>query len=82
MKIRTHYDHPASIWSNVGGVMHNIICNYAKLGGSAKLITAYGDDGFGRMIIEKLKEEEVDVNDSLQIKGQSSVRLTLPHNHY
>ena len=72
MKIRTHYDHPAEISSNVGGVMHNIICNYAKLSGKAKLITAYGDDSFGNIIINKLKDENIDVNDSLQVAGKSS----------
>lgn len=72
IKIKTHYDHPANITSSVGGVMYNIVCNYSKLGGKAKLITAYSDDSFGKNIIEKLNEEHIDYSDSLLVKGKSS----------
>ena len=72
IKIKTHYDHPANITSSVGGVMYNIICNYSKLGGKAKLISAYSDDSFGKNIIEKLNEEHIDYSDSLLVKGKSS----------
>ena len=42
--LREHYDHPADIVSSVGGVMHNIITNYAMLSGKARMITAFGDE--------------------------------------
>ena len=72
VKIRTHYDHPGKIVSNIGGVMHNIIRNYTKLSGKAKLITAYGDDGFGKIIADRLRNENIDMNDSLMVKDCSS----------
>ena len=56
IRIRTHYDHPADIRSSVGGVMHNIITDYVKLGGASKLITAYSDDSYGKMIVEDCKK--------------------------
>ena len=70
--LRTHYDHPAHISSNVGGVMHNIICNYTKLGGKGRLITAYGDDSYGHTIIEHCARNGIDISDSLSVKGASS----------
>ena len=72
IKIKTHFDHPASIHSGIGGVMYNLICNYSKLGGKAKLITAYSDDSFGRNIIDKLNEMNIDYSDALFVKGKSS----------
>lgn len=70
--IRTHYDHPADIVSAVGGVMHNIICNYVKLGGKADLITAYSDDAYGMMITAGCKRNGIDIHDSLLVKGATS----------
>lgn len=70
--IRTHYDHPADITSSVGGVMHNIITNYVRLGGKARMITAYGDDSYGKSIIEDFQENGIDYSDSLLVKGASS----------
>ncbi len=70
--IRTHYDHPADIVSAVGGVMHNIICNYVKLGGKADLITAYSDDAYGMMIVADCKRNGIDIHDSLLVNGATS----------
>ena len=72
IKIRTHYDHPADIRSSIGGVMHNIITDYAKLGGNSKLITAYSDDSYGKMIVEDCKNSGIDISDSLFVKNRSS----------
>lgn len=72
IKIRTHYDHPADIRSSIGGVMHNIISNYVKLGGNSRLITAYSDDSYGKMIVEECKNSGIDISDSLFIKNRSS----------
>ena len=70
--IRTHYDHPADIRSSIGGVMHNIITNYVRLGGKAKMITAYGDDSYGKSIIEDFQRNQIEYSDSLQVNGASS----------
>ena len=72
IRIRTHYDHPADIRSSVGGVMHNIITDYVKLGGASKLITAYSDDSYGKMIVEDCKNSGIDISDSLFVKNRSS----------
>ncbi len=72
IKIRTHYDHPADIVSSVGGVMHNIVTNYALLGGKARLITAYGDDSYGKAITEDCLKNQIDISDSRLIHGKSS----------
>ena len=70
--LRKHYDHPADITSSVGGVMHNIITNFTLLGGKAKMITAYGDDSYGKMIEEDYKNNGIDLSHSLKVKGASS----------
>ena len=72
IRIRAHYDHPASIRSSFGGVMHNIISNYVMLGGKAKLITAYGDDAIGKSIADECTKRNIDVSDSLAVKGAFS----------
>ncbi len=72
IRIRTHYDHPADIRTSIGGVMHNIITDYVKLGGSSRLITAYSDDSYGKMISEDCKNSGIDIADSLFIKNRSS----------
>lgn len=72
IKLRKHYDHPAKINSGIGGVMYNIISNYSLLDNSAKLITAYSDDIYGKAIVEKCLENGIDINDSLMVKNASS----------
>ena len=72
IKIRTHYDHPADIKSSVGGVMRNIICNYTKLSGKAKLITAYSNDSYGKTIVDDCHFHNIDINDSLLVENKSS----------
>ncbi|MBQ6333878.1 MAG: winged helix-turn-helix transcriptional regulator [Erysipelotrichaceae bacterium] len=70
--LRLHYDHPADISSSVGGVMHNIIVNYAKLGGKTRLISAYGDDSYGSQIVKDCEKNGIDISDCLEVKGHSS----------
>ena len=72
IRIRTHYDHPADIRSSVGGVMHNIVSNYVRLGGKCKLITAYSDDSYGNTIMQECKASNIDISDSLFVKNKSS----------
>lgn len=72
IKIKTHYDHPALINSSIGGVSRNIICNYALLSGNGKLITAYSDDTYGKMMIDDCIKNNIDINDSLFIPNKSS----------
>ena len=72
IKIRTHYDHPADIFSNAGGVTRNILENYALLGGEAKLLTAIGDDSYGHVITDSCNRVGVDVSNVLIEKGATS----------
>ena len=72
IKLRKHYDHPAKIHSNIGGVMFNIISNYTALADKAKLITAYSDDIYGRAIVDRCCLNRIDINDSLMVKNTSS----------
>lgn len=70
--IRTHYDHPADIHYTVGGVIHNIITNYALLGGKCKVISAVGDDGFGKIILDDYKSNNIDTSEILVSKNNPS----------
>lgn len=72
IKIRPHYDHPADIGSNVGGVTKNILTNISKLGYSTKLITAIGDDGYGDLILKDCKLNDIDSNNVIVVPNASS----------
>ena len=74
IKIRQHYDHPANISSSPGGVTRNILANYVKLGGHSKIISAIGDDLFGKMILEGFKKNHIDTEDIMIVEdGKSGV---------
>ena len=72
IKIRTHYDHPANISSNVGGVTKNILTNLSKLGANTKLMSALGDDAYRDVIIKNCEINNIDTKDCLIVKGKSS----------
>ena len=72
IKIRTHYDHPATIKSSIGGVMRNIICNLRKLDTKCQLITAYGDDAYSYTIVEDCEVNDIDISNSLCVRNASS----------
>lgn len=70
--IRPHYDHPAIIGSNVGGVSKNILTNLCKLGSNVKFITAIGDDGFADAIIKDCKLNKINTSNIIRVENQSS----------
>ena len=70
--IKTHYDHPANICSNVGGVTKNVLTNLSKLGTQTKLLTAIGDDGYGKQIIEDCRNNAIDTTNITEAKGNPS----------
>ena len=72
MKIRTHYDHPAQIVSDVGGVTRNIINNLAKLEIKTKLITAVGNDDNAKVIIEDCKVNGIDTSNILKVNDDAT----------
>ena len=72
IKIRPHYDHPAKIGSNVGGVTKNILTNLSKLGYDTKFITAVGDDGFGDTILHDCGVNNIDKSNIITVQNASS----------
>ena len=72
LPLKVHYDHPSLIRSSIGGVMYNIICNYIRIGGDAKLMTAVGDDSFGQSILRACESSKIDISDVLQVSNASS----------
>lgn len=72
IKIRTHYDHPAIINSNVGGVTKNILTNLSKLGVNTKLMTALGNDSYKDVILKNCEINNIDTKDCLIVNNKSS----------
>ena len=72
MKIRLHYDHPADVGSSVGGVTRNILGNLSRLGVPCRIMTAVGDDSFGKVILDRLNSEGIDTADVLIKEGGAS----------
>ena len=67
------YDsNPGAITISFGGVAKNIAENVSNLGISSKLITALGDDIYGRDIKEYLKKQSLDITDILFLKNQNT----------
>lgn len=72
IKIKQSFDHPAHIYTSVGGVTRNVCENLARFGTKVKLIACVGDDVYGQMIKEKCQEVGIDVSNFLTIKNKSS----------
>lgn len=69
IRIREHYDHPSIIKTSAGGVTRNILENAAKLGVKTKLLTAVGDDIYGRLVVEKSNKAGIDTKNVLVVKN-------------
>ena len=72
IKIRTHYDHPANINTCVGGVTKNIITNLSKLNVKTKLMTAVGDDSYGKMILQDCDNNDIDTKNIVINKNKTT----------
>ena len=70
--LKPKYDHPSKISTSVGGVTRNVLCNLSLLKISTKLLAALGEDIFGKIIIEDCIKNNIDINDILKIKNESS----------
>lgn len=67
------YDsNPGLIDISYGGVGKNIAENIAKLGLNSKLITALGNDLYGKSIINYLRERDLDISDSLVLDNEKT----------
>jgi len=56
---------PGTVRSTPGGVARNIAENLARLGCDCRLISAFGEDAHGRMLIESTRAAGVDLSPSL-----------------
>lgn len=56
----------------VGGNASNNAVGCTRLGVSTSLVLSLGDDDFGRVIVEKLKKENVGMDYVVQVKGDKS----------
>jgi pseudouridine kinase len=60
---------PGTITVAPGGVGRNIAHNLALLGDSVRLVTVFGDDGFGRMLRESCSATGMDLSLSQTVSG-------------
>ncbi|WP_028535764.1 PfkB family carbohydrate kinase [Paludibacterium yongneupense] len=63
--LRFSDSNPGTVRSTPGGVARNIAENLARLGCDCRLISAFGDDAHGRMLIESTRAAGVDLSPSL-----------------
>ena len=71
-KLRLQDSNPGKVKINVGGVARNIAENLARLGVATRLITAIGDDFYGKYISERCREAGVNTEEILTVSGESS----------
>ncbi len=71
-KLNLYDSNPGKIKISLGGVGRNISENLAKIGIDTKLITAIGDDLYGRKILNECKLSGIDMENSLILKNNSS----------
>ncbi len=66
--------------TTLGGSSVIVAHNAAMLGLAVQFTTVVGDDAFGRMALERLREAKVDVSGAVMATGQSTgVSVLLPH---
>lgn len=69
---------PGKVKISLGGVGRNIAENLTKLGVRTKLITALGDDMYGKRLLDECKLSSIDMNDSFILKGNpTSIYLSI-----
>ncbi|MDD4541938.1 MAG: PfkB family carbohydrate kinase, partial [Eubacteriales bacterium] len=60
---------PGTVKVSLGGVGRNIAENMARLGIAVKLISAIGQDIYGKKIIDECRMNGIDLSDSLYLEG-------------
>lgn len=71
-KLKMEDSNPGKVKISLGGVGRNISENLAKMGIDTKLITAIGDDVYGRKILNECKLSRIDMENSLILKNLPS----------
>lgn len=69
---RSHDSNPGRVKVSYGGVCRNIAENMARIGVDTKFISLIGDDEKGKSILEYAKQIQLDMSDSLIVKGEST----------
>ena len=73
---------PGTIRISFGGVGRNIAENLARLDIPLQLITAVGDDHFGKMLLENCSQLKIQTENSLIVKeGRTAVYLAMGDRH-
>ncbi len=63
---------PGRIRCAPGGVARNVAENLARLGNTARLLTAVGDDLYGRSLLDATRNAGVDVSSSWVLAGEAT----------
>jgi pseudouridine kinase len=63
---------PSVIRESFGGVARNVSENLARLGQPTILITAVGQDGTGRLLLDQANAAGIDIHHILQVRNQST----------
>jgi pseudouridine kinase len=72
---------PGSVEMCAGGVGHNIAMNLASMGVPVKMITALGDDSFGELLQDEMKDK-LDLSYSIiQSNSRSGIYLFISDDH-
>lgn len=69
---KPHDSNPGRVRVSFGGVCRNIAENMARVGVNTKFISVVGDDEKGRSILEHARGLQLDMRDSLIVKGEST----------
>ena len=72
LPIREKTDHPAEIFTGAGGVTRNILDNLQRLDVPVSLISAVGDDMFGKMLLQMCRDQGLDVSQVLTVPGENT----------
>ncbi len=71
-KYRSQDSNPGGVRVSFGGVCRNISENLARLGLNTKFISLIGDDEKGESILKHAQRYNIDMSDSLVVKGEST----------
>lgn len=69
---KPHDSNPGKVRVSFGGVCRNIAENLARVGVNTKFISVVGDDEKGRSLLEHANKMNLDMKDSLIVKGEST----------
>lgn len=71
-KVSLRDSNAGNVVISVGGVTHNILSNFVRMGGEAKMITSVGEDSFAPIIEKDLRDTGIDVSHIIRVPGAAS----------